>query len=434
MSYYKRALRVMPGGVSSPVRAFGSVSGKPIFFSKGSGSRLIDVDNNSYIDYCCSWGALILGHANPEVTRAVTDAVMNGTSFGAPCESELLLAERICSIAKNIERIRFVNSGTEATMSAIRLARAYTSRKKILKFAGCYHGHADHFLSQAGSGMASLGIPSSAGIPEEVVSNTITVPYNDLESVRSVFEENGKDIAAVIVEPVAGNMGVIPPREGFLEGLREFCDKHSSLLIFDEVITGFRITLGGAQSLYKIDADVVCYGKIIGGGLPVGAYGGRNDIMRLVAPEGPVYQAGTLSGNPVAMAAGLTTLNLLGDSVYQRLEVLSSSLQRRIEKVAEEARIDITINRVGSMLGIFFTKGPVSNYEDAKKSNSKLFSTSHRILLQKSVYLPPSPMESLFISSSHSDHDIKQTADAFYDAFRVIKNERVSRGLQVKGN
>jgi len=424
--YYQRALKVMPGGVSSPVRAFLSVSGRPIFFSKGIGSRIVDVDSNSFIDYCCSWGALILGHAYPAVTKAVTEAITNGTSFGAPCESELLLAEKICATVKNVEKVRFVNSGTEATMSAVRLARAFTSRKKIVKFEGCYHGHSDTFLTLAGSGMATMGIPASPGVPEEVVANTITLPYNDVDAVKNEFDKHGKDIAAIIVEPIAGNMGVIPPVEGFLETLRELCDKFDAILIFDEVITGFRVDLGGAQSLYGVDADIVCLGKIIGGGFPVGAYGGSKDIMKFVAPEGPVYQAGTLAGNPVAMSAGLATLNLLNDSTYQHLESLSSALQGKMIDVAESMNINIIVNRVGSMLSLFFADSPITNYKDVKNSNLKLFPVLHSIMLRKKIYLPPSPMESLFISSSHSYKDVESTVDAFYDFCEGLEHERIS--------
>lgn len=425
-SYYERAQKVMPGGVSSPARSFAAVSGKPIFFKKGSGSKLIDLDGNSYIDYCCSWGALILGHAHPQVVKAVIDSVLNGTSFGAPCESELLLAEKITSKVKNAEMIRFVNSGTEATMSAVRLARAFTGKKKILKFAGCYHGHADYFLTQSGSGMASLGIPSSPGVPEEVTYNTITVPYNNIEAVKAQFAQHAKGIAAVIVEPVAGNMGVVPPINGFLEVLRELCDKYDALLIFDEVITGFRVSAGGAQSLYNVEADLICFGKIIGGGFPVGAYGGRKEIMKNVAPEGKVYQAGTLSGNPVATTAGLCTLNLLDNPAYEKLEWLSRLLENRIYDIAEDTKIDVTVNRVGSMFSLFFKEGPLINYEDAKKTNTKSFSIFHKSMLSHGIYIPPSPLESLFISTSHTEQDIETTLEAIHDVFVTIRNEHVS--------
>ena len=351
---FERAQKVMVGGVSSPVRSFSAVGGSPLFISRGRGSTIWDVDNKPYLDYVCSWGPLIAGHCHTKVVKAVSEAVKRGASFGAPTEPELRLAEKICSSVPSIEMVRFVNSGTEATMSALRLARAFTKRSKVLKFDGCYHGHADAFLTTAGSGLATFDVPSSSGVPPSYAKETVTVPFNDLGSLEAAFKEHGDDLAAVIVEPVAGNMGVVPPARGFLEGVRRLCTEGQALLIFDEVITGFRLSSGGAQEMFGIAPDITCLGKIIGGGFPVGAYGGRREVMRLVSPEGPVYQAGTLSGNPVAMAAGLATISL-AEKGYRRLENLSRELEQGLLEESRRERVPVSINRVGSMTGLFFS-------------------------------------------------------------------------------
>jgi glutamate-1-semialdehyde 2,1-aminomutase len=415
---YERAQRVMVGGVSSPVRAFKSVGGKPLFITRGKGQRIWDADGNDFTDFVLSWGPLIVGHAHPAVVRAVTLAVKNGTSFGAPTEPELKLAEEVCSSVPSMEVVRFVNSGTEATMSALRLARAYTKRNKVLKFEGCYHGHADPFLSHGGSGLATFDIPVSAGVTEDQVSNTLTVPYNNAEAVRETVRRHGSDLAAVIVEPVAGNMGVIPPEPGFLDALRRICTENGSLLIFDEVITGFRLSKGGAQSLFSVKPDITCLGKILGGGFPVGAFGGRREIMRLVSPEGPVYQAGTLSGNPVAMTAGLTTLSLLNGRAYAKLEKLSKMLEDGLFEASEEANLTATVNRVGSMVGVFFGSASIRNFADVKRTNHKLYPRFHRTMLESGFYLPPSPFETIFLSTAHSIADVQKTVRASEKAFK----------------
>ncbi|MDV3244350.1 MAG: glutamate-1-semialdehyde 2,1-aminomutase [Nitrososphaerales archaeon] len=414
---YRRAQRVMVGGVSSPVRAFKAVEGTPLFVARGKGSKMWDVDGNRYVDYVLSWGPLILGHAHPSVVKAVLGAVKGGTSYGAPTEAELMLAEEISRSMPSVELVRFVNSGTEATMSALRVARAYTGRKKVLKFEGCYHGHADPFLTRAGSGLATFDIPSSAGVPEEVSSHTITVRYNDIAAVESEISSRGEEIAAIIVEPVAGNMGVVPPERGFLERLRRLASSSGALLVFDEVITGFRVSRRGAQGLYNVVPDITCLGKVIGGGFPVGAYGGRRDIMSLVSPEGPVYQAGTLSGNPVAMAAGLATLRLLEKPAYSRLEALSSSLEKGLVEAASKASLEISVNRVGSMVGLFFGAERVSNFGDVMKGRYKLYARFHRSMLEQGFYFPPSPFETFFLSTAHSEGVVVGTADAAARAF-----------------
>jgi glutamate-1-semialdehyde 2,1-aminomutase len=416
---FSRARKVMVGGVSSPVRAFKAVGGTPIFISRGEGSRIIDADGNSFIDYVCSWGPLIVGHSHPKVTRAVSIATRRGTSFGAPTESELKLAEKVVSCIPSIEKLRFVNSGTEAAMSALRLARAYTRRDKVLKFDGCYHGHADAFLTRAGSGLATFDIPSSAGVPTSTAKETISIPYNDADALESTFDSHRGEIAAVIVEPVAGNMGVVPPKKGFLEAARRLCTKNDSLLIFDEVISGFRLSLGGAQGILGVRPDITCLGKIIGGGFPVGAYGARNELMSLVSPEGPVYQAGTLSGNPVAMAAGLATLSLLeGSQVYRKLDVLSGELEEGIREEARRGGASVTINRAGSMLGLFFVGREVENFEDANTTDRKFYARFHRSMLGDRVYLPPSALETIFISTAHSRSQVAATIAACKKAFR----------------
>lgn len=420
---YLEASRVMVGGVSSPVRAFKAVGGHPLFIARGRQERIWDVDGNSFIDYVLSWGPLILGHAHPAVKRAVTQAVENGTSFGAPTETELRLAQKICSSIPTVETVRFVNSGTEATMSALRLARAATKRSKVLKFEGCYHGHADPFMSQAGSGLATFDVPTSAGVPEAVVSDTITVPYNDAQAARKAIREHSSDLAAVIVEPVAGNMGVVPPVAGFLESLREECSKNGSMLIFDEVITGFRVSSGGAQSLFSVKPDITCLGKVIGGGFPVGAYGASREVMRLVSPEGPVYQAGTLSGNPVAMAAGNATLSSLGDTAYSKLESLSASLETGLFEASKDARLPVVLNRVGSMIGLFFGRAKVESFDDVKKTKGRIYPRFHRVMLESGFYLPPSPYESLFLSTAHTPKDIEKTVEAARRAFSECRKE-----------
>lgn len=418
---FAEAQQYIPGGVNSPVRAFKSVGGNPVYIAKGEGSRITDVDGNTYIDYIGSWGPLILGHAHPRVLAAIQEAAVLGTSFGAPTERETEMAKQVCEIVPSVEVVRMVNSGTEATMSALRLARGYTKRDKIMKFAGCYHGHADSLLIKAGSGVATLGLPDSPGVPQSTAVNTITVPYNDLDSVRLAFEKFGEELAAVIVEPVAGNMGVVPPQPGFLEGLREITRRNGTLLIFDEVMTGFRVARGGAQELYGITPDLTTMGKVIGGGLPVGAYGGKREIMQQVAPAGPIYQAGTLSGNPLAMAAGLATLQELGQpGVYERLEKLSARLAEGLVDSARKAGIPHTMNRVGSMVCLFFTETPVTDYDTAKTADLERFSAYFRYLLEEGVMIPPSQFEGMFVSLAHSEEDIEQTIEAAYRAMKRL--------------
>lgn len=419
---FQIAQRYLPGGVNSPVRAFKAVGGNPLFIRRGQGSKIYDEDDNEFIDYVCSWGALILGHAHPKVVEAIKRVIERGTSFGAPTELETTLAEMICTAIPSMEMIRFVNSGTEATMSAIRLARAFTNKDKIVKFAGCYHGHSDGLLSKAGSGMATLGIPSSPGVPSSFASQTLVVPYNNLEAVERIFSDFGEEIAAVIIEPVAANMGVVPPKQGFLENLRSLTRKAGALLIFDEVITGFRLIYGGAQTLYGITPDLTCLGKIIGGGLPIGAYGGRREIMELVAPLGPVYQAGTLSGNPVAMTAGIETLKLLKEpEFYNQLEARSSHLEKGITEAAKKAGINIQFSRLSSLFTIFFAEKPVVDYETASLSNTGLYAQFFHQMLFQGIYLPPSQFEAAFISSAHTDEDIQITIDAVYKAFNFLR-------------
>ncbi|MGG1312418.1 glutamate-1-semialdehyde 2,1-aminomutase [Cohnella laeviribosi] len=413
---FERAKRSIPGGVNSPVRAFKSVGLTPLVIERGEGSRIVDIDGQSYVDYVLSWGPLIAGHAHPEVVEAIKRTAEKGTSFGAPTELETEMAELVCERVPSIEVVRMVNSGTEATMSALRLARGYTQRSKILKFEGSYHGHADSLLIKAGSGVATLGLPDSPGVPESVASHTITVPYNDLEAVKVAFEKFGEEIAAVIVEPVAGNMGVVPPLPGFLKGLREVTERYGSLLIFDEVMTGFRVHLNCAQGLYGITPDLTCLGKVIGGGLPVGAYGGRREIMEKMAPVGPIYQAGTLSGNPLAMAAGLTTLKLMTEASYGYLERLAIRLQQGLEQAAKDTGVPLTINRVGSMICPFFTDRQVINYETARGSNVERFRAVFARLLDEGVNIPPSQFEGWFLSIAHTEADIDFTVEAFRTA------------------
>jgi glutamate-1-semialdehyde 2,1-aminomutase len=400
------------------VRAFKAVGGTPLFIKRGKGSRLYDEDSNEYIDYVGSWGPLILGHANPRVVNAIKKTVEHGSSFGAPTELETTLARLISDAVPSIEMLRFVNSGTEATMSAIRLARAFTGRNKVVKFAGCYHGHSDGLLAKAGSGMATLGIPSSPGVPTAVTADTLVAPYNNLKAIERLFKEFASDIAAVIVEPVAGNMGVVLPQPGFLEGLRSLSKQYGALLIFDEVITGFRVAYGGAQQLYKITPDLTCLGKIIGGGLPVGAYGGRRDIMEMVAPSGEVYQAGTLAGNPLAMTAGIETLTVLKESnAYRGLERKASALEKGIIEAAHKYGVTIQLPRVGSMFTVFFAKDPVTDYETASRSDTALYAKFFHQMLSQGVYFPPSQFEAAFVSTGHTKSDIQSTIDSAEKAF-----------------
>jgi glutamate-1-semialdehyde 2,1-aminomutase len=417
---YKEAEKVMVGGVSSPVRAFRAVGGGPLFMVRGRGSKIWDVDGNVFVDYVCSWGPLILGHSNPVVTSAVRRALKEGVSFGAPTIPELRLAQKVCAMIPSIEKVRFVNSGTEATMSALRLARAFTGRTKFVKFDGCYHGHSDPFLTKAGSGMATYDLPASAGVPPGIGRDAITLGFNDLGALDEAFRRKGTEVAAIIVEPVAGNMGVVPPSRGFLERLRKLCDQHGCVLIFDEVITGFRVAPGGAQERYGVKADLTCLGKIIGGGFPVGAYGGRREIMELVAPQGPVYQAGTLSGNPVAMSAGLATLSLLKKAAYAKLESISHELEDGLLEEAASCRVDITINRVGSMISLFFGPEAVGNYKDARASGFGKYPRFHRSMLESGVYLAPSAFETSFLSLAHSEADLSKTLQASRHAFKGL--------------
>jgi glutamate-1-semialdehyde 2,1-aminomutase len=419
---FEKAKHVMPGGVNSPVRAFKSVELDPIYMERGKGSKIYDIDGNEYIDYVLSWGPLILGHANNQVVEALKEIAEKGTSFGAPHELETKLAELVIERVPSIEVVRMVNSGTEATMSALRLARGYTGRNKIIKFEGCYHGHGDSLLIKAGSGVATLGLPDSPGVPEGVAQNTITVPYNDLESIRYAFEQFGDDIAGVIVEPVAGNMGVVPPHSGFLEGLRDITEEHGSLLIFDEVMTGFRVAYGCAQEYFGVTPDLTCLGKVIGGGLPVGAYGGKREIMERIAPSGPIYQAGTLSGNPLAMAAGYVTLSQLTRETYEEFNRKAARLEEGLSKAAEKYNIPHSINRAGSMVGLFFTGEDVINYEKAKTSDLTFFAAYFREMIEEGVSLPPSQFEGLFLSTEHTDEDIEKTITAAERAFAKLKS------------
>ncbi|MDP9267687.1 MAG: glutamate-1-semialdehyde 2,1-aminomutase [Acidobacteriota bacterium] len=420
----QRAERVIPGGVDSPVRAFRAVGGEPPWIVRGNGPLIWDADGNQYIDYVGSWGPLILGHTHPEVTRVIEAGARSGVSFGASTPLELELAEAVVAAFPAIQKLRFVSSGTEATMSAIRLARAHTARKYIVKFEGCYHGHADSLLVKAGSGVATLGIPGSAGVLDELAQFTLALPFNNIAAVEQAFAKFEGQIACVIVEPVAGNMGCVPPAPGYLAALREMCTKNGTLLIFDEVMTGFRVALGGAQQLFGIAPDLTTLGKIIGGGLPVGAYGGRAEIMDKVAPLGPVYQAGTLSGNPLAMAAGLATVKHLRahPEIYTRLESLAGVLVEKVCAAAEEAGVKLSANRVGSMFTWFFQKeeGKVTDWGSASKSDTAAFGKWHRAMLERGVYLPPSQYEAAFLSNAHSEDDVRATVEAAREAFRTI--------------
>ncbi|MCB0210117.1 MAG: glutamate-1-semialdehyde 2,1-aminomutase [Anaerolineae bacterium] len=418
---FEKAQKVIPGGVNSPARAFGAVGGQPIFIDHAEGAFMWDVDGNRYIDYVLSWGPLILGHAHHDVVAAVQKAATRGTSYGAPTAIETELAELVCELVPSAEQVRFVNSGTEATMSVLRLARAYTGRDKIIKLKGNYHGHADFLLVQAGSAVATLGLPDSPGVPAGVTKDTLTAPYNNLEAIETLFKQFGDDIAAIILEPVAGNMGLIPPVDGYLAGLRKLCTQHGALLIFDEVMTGFRVALGGAQEYFGITPDLTALGKVIGGGLPVGAYTGRKDIMQTVAPAGPMYQAGTLSGNPLAMAAGLMTLKgLQKPGVFEALVTNTTKLSEGISAAAEAAGVSIYPTQVGAMFCFFFNNEPVIDWETASKSNVELFAQFFHAMLERGVYFPPSQYESWFSSTAHTDEAIVATIQAAQTAFREI--------------
>jgi len=421
---FRKALRLMPGGVNSPVRAFRAVGGEPFFVASGKGARITDVEGRSYLDYVLSWGPLILGHCHPQVTEALARILETGTSFGASTPAEVELAEQIQAAFPSIERVRLVNSGTEATMAALRVARAATGREKILKFEGCYHGHGDSLLVKAGSGVATLGLPDSPGVPRALAELTITVPFNDSAALEEAFRVHDHQLAAVIVEPVAGNMGCVAPRAGFLARLQTLAAGQGTVLIFDEVMTGFRVAYGGAQQLYGIQPDLTTLGKIIGGGLPVGAYGGKAALMDLVAPAGPVYQAGTLSGNPLAVAAGLKTLELLRQpGFYERLDALAESLVTGLRAEAKRAGVTLTTNRVGSMFTPFFTAEAVTDYASAKKANTAAFGRFFRALLERGVYFPPSQFEAAFISSAHTEDDISETIRAAGAAFRALGDQ-----------
>ncbi|MBZ0113571.1 MAG: glutamate-1-semialdehyde 2,1-aminomutase [Thermoanaerobaculia bacterium] len=426
MSLFDRAQRVIPGGVNSPVRAFRGVGGEPRFIRHAEGAWIVDEEGRRYVDYIGGYGPMIVGHRHPDVEAALSAALTEGVLFGAPTAREVELAELIASALPSIDMVRLVNSGTEATMSALRLARAATGRSKLIKFVGCYHGHADAFLVAAGSGAATLGVPSSPGVPPAVVADTLTAPYNDLEAVAQLMEQRGEDIAAIFIEPIAGNMSLVPPAPGFLEGLRRLCDDFGALLVFDEVMTGFRVAWDSAQGLTSVVPDLTTLGKVIGGGLPIGAYGGRRDLMEQIAPSGPVYQAGTLSGNPLATAAGLATLRLLAppSDAYQRLERTAAALETGIRAAADRHGVDLTTHRRGSMLGLFLTDGPVVSSTDVDRSDRASFSTLFHQLLATGVHLPPSPYETLFVSLAHDEEAIVYTLAAFDTAFSRLSAAR----------
>jgi glutamate-1-semialdehyde 2,1-aminomutase len=421
---FAQAQKTIPGGVNSPVRAFRAVGGTPIFFEKAQGAYAWDADGKRYIDYVQSWGPMVLGHAHPEVINTVIETAKFGLSFGAPTERETTLAEKICAVIPNMDMVRFVSSGTEATMSAIRLARAFTNRDKIVKFEGCYHGHSDSLLIKAGSGALTMGVPSSPGVPAVLADHTITLNYNDIQQVRDFFAEQGDKVACIIVEPVVGNMNCVPPIVGFLETLRDVCDQHGSLLIFDEVMTGFRVGFKGAQAHYNIRADIITLGKVIGGGMPVGAFGGRRDIMQMIAPSGPVYQAGTLSGNPVAMAAGLKTIELLAaEDFYTNLCARTTQLVEGLQKRADEAGIPFTTNHVGSMFGFFFTnEQKITNFTQVMACDIPRFNKFFHGMLKRGIYLAPASYEAGFMSGAHSDEDIQNTLLAAQEVFAELKS------------
>ena len=420
---FETALTYIPGGVNSPVRAFRAVGGNPLFIRTGKGSRIEDLDGNHFIDYVNSWGPLILGHAHPMVVKALEDTLRSGTSFGAPTELETDLARKIVESVPSIEKVRFVNSGTEAVMSAIRLARGFTGRSRIIKFAGCYHGHSDSLLVKAGSGALTFGTPDSPGIPDALARETIVVPFNDLRAVETVMEQSGSQVACVILEPVAGNMGVVPPMDGFLNGLRDITKSYEALLIFDEVITGFRLGLGGAQALFGVMPDLTCLGKVIGGGLPVGAFGGRRDILQMLSPEGPVYQAGTLSGNPLAMAAGLATLDALYvPGFFESINKRGKWLAQEIQRAADQTGIPVRVQGIGSLFTVFFNPEPIQDLEGAQKSDLGLFRRFHRCLLGQGIYWPPSQFEACFLSSAHTETDLEITLKSIRKAFDDLKD------------
>ena len=418
---FEEACELIPGGVNSPVRAFKAVGDYPVFIERGEGAYLYDVDGNKYVDYICSWGPLLLGHQPEAVSKAVMEALTKGSTYGAPTGIEVEMAKKIVDAVPSVEMVRMVSSGTEATMSALRLARGYTGRNKIVKFEGCYHGHADHLLIKAGSGALTFGVPSSPGVPESIASETLTAQYNDIDSVKALFAQYPDQIAAVIVEPIAGNMGLVLPKEGFLEGLREVTAENGALLIFDEVISGFRASFGGAQKVYNIMPDLTCMGKIIGGGLPVGAYGGKKEIMMHVAPVGPVYQAGTLSGNPLAMAAGMAILDELAKpGVYEEIEAKTKKLVQGLQAAADKAGVKIALNQSASLFTIFFTETPVDSYKAAMTSNTEQFKVFFQAMLGQGFYLPPSQFECWFVSQAHSDEDIENTIKAAEIAFQAV--------------
>lgn len=418
---YEEAVKYIPGGVNSPVRAFKSVGIDPIFIDKAHGCRITDVDGNEYIDYICSWGPLILGHSNEKITEGITEAIARGTSYGVPTQIEVEMAKLIVDSYKGIDKVRMVNSGTEATMSALRVARGYTGRNKILKFEGCYHGHSDALLVKSGSGTITYGVPTSPGVPEDVVKDTLVARYNDIEGVKKIFEENPETIAAVIVEPIGGNMGVVPAEKSFLEALRSLTSKYGSVLIFDEVITGFRIAYGSAREYFDIEPDMVCFGKIIGGGLPVGAYAGKEAIMNKVSPVGPVYQAGTLSGNPLAMHMGKNQLEYLRDhpQVYKELEEKALYLEQGIKKNLEELGLNYTVNRAGSLVCLFFTETKVTNFEEAMTCDIEAFNRYFKALLEEGILIGPAQYEALFLSTAHTKEDIDRTIQSMYKALKV---------------
>ncbi len=419
---FNRALKLIPGGVNSPVRACKSVGADPVFINRAQGCLIFDADGNHYIDYIGSWGPLILGHRHPAVIEAITSVLERGTSFGAPIDLEVQLAQMVIEAVPSVEMVRMVNSGTEATMSAVRLARGVTQRDTIIKFDGCYHGHADTLLVAAGSGVATLNIPGSPGVPESVAQHTLSVPYNDIDCLKKVMEKQGESVACIIVEPVAGNMGLVPPARGFLEALRELADRYGSILIFDEVMTGFRVAYGGAQALYGVTPDLTCFGKIIGGGLPVGAYGGKHELMSKIAPQGSVYQAGTLSGNPVAMAAGIATLEQIQkDGFYEALDAKAEQLLSGLEQAAIKADIPVQAKRVGSMLGLFFNDKEVQNFDDARTCDLDRFSAFYNGMRQNGIYIAPSQFEALFISSAHETEHIETTIKAAEKVFDQLK-------------
>jgi glutamate-1-semialdehyde 2,1-aminomutase len=419
-SLFERACRVIPGGVNSPVRAFRAVGGTPVFVSRAEGAYLFGADGRRYVDYVGSWGPMILGHAHPAVVGAVREAAGRGTSYGAPTELEVRFAEKLCSLYPSIEMVRAVSSGTEATMAALRAARGFTGREAIVKFEGCYHGHADFLLVKAGSGAATFGIPDSAGVPAATAANTVTLPYNDTEALRVLFARRGGEIAAVIVEPVVGNMGVVPPDAGFLEALVSECRRHGAVSVFDEVMTGCRVARGGMQDRAGLRPDMTCLGKIVGGGMPLAAYGGKRAIMEKVAPLGPVYQAGTLSGNPVAVSAGLATLERLDDALYARLEELSSRLETGLVRAISRRAMRACVQRVGSMITLFFTSGPVRSWADAKQCDTKAFATWHAGMLERGMYWPPAQYEAAFVSAAHSEADVDATVQAADEALGAL--------------